>query len=280
MSPAPGPLSGAAGRRFPALYNQLETVGPFYLFEFMDLPWLPESLRTTVREVLEICLGEPPRQYYDWVVRELLERAQREGIRTIVELGAGTAPLSHRLGAIQKQTGGGITIEVSDLYPDVPLYQSLEKQFPGVIRGRIQPLDFSRPLEFQPATLLALSGSFHHIPPGRRGAVLESLSGHRVAIFEPLQRNLPSLLTALGGVIPGLMTPFFYLRKRSTGHARRMFWCWLVPLAPLIIVWDGLVSCLRCWTEAEWRHAFGETNLREPKTLAFRTEALSHWIFW
>ena len=251
-----------------------------HLFEFMDLPGLPESLRTTVREVLEICLGEPPRSYYDWVVQALLHRAEQERLHTIVELGAGTAPLSHRLVAVVKETGRALTVEVSDLYPDVPLYRSLEEQFPGVIRGRTQPLDFSQPIEFPPGTLLALSGSFHHLPPEKRQAVLECLAKQRVAIFEPLQRNPISMFTSFGGLLPGLMAPLYYLRKRKGGHARRMFWCWLAPAAPLIIIWDGLVSCLRCWTESEWRQALERTSQGRPKRLGFFTQALSFGVFW
>ena len=26
----------------------------------------------------------------------------------------------------------------------------------------------------------------------------------------------------------------------------------MIPIAPLMFVWDGLVSCLRQWTQAEW----------------------------
>ena len=66
-------------------------------FEFMDLDWVPQSIRLTMREVLECAMSAPFRDYYDWVVGEVVKVVAERGCDTIVELGAGTAPLTRRL---------------------------------------------------------------------------------------------------------------------------------------------------------------------------------------
>src|SRR5580704_9185312 len=115
-----------------------------FLFEFMDLERLPASLRSTIHDVLDSCLGAAPRRYYEWVARETLGLLEHDSTRTIVELGAGTAPISRALaGALEGREN--ITLRVSDLYPDKVLYQSLEKAYPGLVKVDLGPVDFSRP---------------------------------------------------------------------------------------------------------------------------------------
>ena len=41
-----------------------------HLFEWMDLAWLPASLRSTLREILECGNAQPFRPYYRWVARK------------------------------------------------------------------------------------------------------------------------------------------------------------------------------------------------------------------
>jgi hypothetical protein len=222
-----------------------------FLFEFMDLTWVPSGLRATILDVLECCLGPSPRRYYEWVAREILNLVEDGSVHTIVELGAGAAPITHELA---KSLNGhkGISLRVSDLSPNKALYQTLEEKYPDLIQTDQRSVDFSRPMDFPPGSLLVLSGTIHHLPPAARRHALEALSAYRVAIFEPLRRNPASLFLSLLGIFSGLATPLQFWNQRP-GNWRRVLWCWLVPLAPFMIVWDGIVSCLRCWTDEEWK---------------------------
>jgi hypothetical protein len=222
-----------------------------FLFEFMDLAWLPSTLRATIHDVLDCCLATPPRHYYEWVAREILNLVEDGSLNTVVELGAGTAPITRELA---KHLSGhkGISLRVSDLYPNTALYQALEEKYPDLIQTDRRSVDFSRRMDFPPGSLLVLSGTFHHVPPAARPQALKALSAYRVAVFEPLRRNPASLFLSLLGFFPGLATPLRFWNQRP-GNWRRVLWCWLVPLAPLMIVWDGIVSCLRYWTEKEWK---------------------------
>jgi hypothetical protein len=217
----------------------------------MDLAWLPSGLRATIHDVLDCCLGPSPRLYYEWVAREIMNLVEDGSVNTIVELGAGTAPITRELA---KRLSGrkGISLRVSDLYPNSALYQALEQEYPDLIQADRRSVDFSRPMDFPPGSLLVLSGTFHHVPPAARLQALKALSAYRVAIFEPLRRNPASFILSLLGFFPGLATPLRFWNQRP-GNWRRVLWCWLVPIAPVVIVWDGIVSCLRYWTEEEWK---------------------------
>ena len=112
-----------------------------FLFEFMDLKWVPDTLRATIHDALDSCLGAAPRRYYDWVAREILELVEQNPTGTIVELGAGTAPITRALaGALKGRKD--ISLRVSDLYPNKALYKSLEKMYPGVVQAELSPVNF------------------------------------------------------------------------------------------------------------------------------------------
>jgi hypothetical protein len=248
-----------------------------FLFEFMDLAWVPSSLRATIHDVLDCCLGPSPRRYYEWVAREILNLVEDGSAKTIVELGAGTAPITREL--VKHLSGRkGISLRVSDLYPNIALYQTLEQKYPDLIQTDRRSVDFSRPMDFPAGSLLVLSGTFHHVPLEARLDALKALSVYRVAIFEPLRRNSASFFLSLLGFFPGLATPIQFWNQRP-GNWRRVLWCWLVPLAPLIIVWDGVVSCLRCWTEEEWKENLALV-IATDRQVSARSKLFTQVIVW
>lgn len=236
-----------------------------HLFEFMDQSWLPDSLRDTMREILECGNTRPFRPYYQWVADESLRIARQEGYQNIVELGAGTAPITRHL-AVDPQSEG-LTLIPSDFLPDRTAYQELEKSYPGKVRPRYDAVDFSQVQQWEPKTLLVLSGTFHHIPPAARCRVLDALarSADRILVFEPLRKTLISTLFMFGSIFPALLLPLWFLGR--PGRLRRFFWCWLFPLAPLLFWFDGFVTCMRLWSDGEWQSAMKRLQLPRQGTV-------------
>jgi hypothetical protein len=102
--------------------------------------------------------------------------------------------------------------------------------------------------------------SFHHFRPDEAIEVLRDCAdrGVGVGVFEAQSRTLWSLLFFL------LYLPFTFaavpLVRPWSGS--RLFWTYLVPLLPLVITLDALVSCLRSYDvgelEALAAEAFGD----------------------
>ena len=70
-----------------------------------------------------------------------------------------------------------------------------------------------------------------------------------IAIFEGTQHSVLALLSML--LVPLmvlLMTPFIRPLRWS-----RLLWTYLIPLLPLVVLFDGLVSCLRTYSVEELR---------------------------
>lgn len=222
-----------------------------HLFEFMDQDWLPQGMRHTLREVLECGNSRPFRGYYEWVARETLAAARAGGYDTIVELAAGTAPITRLMA--ESPDSQGFKLVVSDLNPHTAAFRELARQYPGKVEPILTPVDISVPHDWKPKTLVIISGAFHHLPPALRPKVLAALtaSAGRVMIFEPLRKTPTSVLYVLGSLVPALLIPALYARR--PGRFRRLLCCWLFPWVPLIFLWEGVVSCARMWSDEEWR---------------------------
>lgn len=249
---------------------------PAYLFEFMDQPWLPRGLRQTLREILE-CVSTPPfRRYYRWVAEKALEEARRRAVTHVVELGAGTARITATMAAMARSPMGNseqhhpstaqcampsseqqshMTFICCDNHPDPPSYEALVRRFGNLVQPIFEPVDMAAPRGWPGETLLVLSATLHHIPPDARAELLQRLcaSGSTVLVFEPLRRTIWSMLYVLLSIVPALVVPARF--AHHPGRLRRVLWCWLLPAAPLLFCWDGIVSCLRQWTKLEWEQA-------------------------
>lgn len=234
-----------------------------HLFEFNDLPWIPESIRATIRDVCEVC-NSGFRSFNHTVAHQALQRARECGADTIVELGAGTAPITRILAA--DPASQGLVLVPCDLLPDPEAYGRLAMQYPGKVRLLLESIDYTHPGDWGRGALAVLVGTFHHIHPRDRSRTLEALStsADHVMVFEPLRNTPLSMALTLTAIVPALLLPLAYLHR--PGRARRMLWCWLIPVVPLIFMWDGLVSCIRQWSPKRWRRELAAvTATRSPR---------------
>ena len=139
---------------------------------------------------------------------------------------------------------------------------------------RAEPVDAARvPSEL--GGFRTLFTSFHHFPPRQAREILRDAvaKGRGIGIFEiPGRRPLTLLLLPLVLVGDILVVPF--LRPRPFA---RMVWRWLIPIVPLVLLFDGIVSCLRAYSPGELRgidERVGgsglslESGMREARVLA------------
>src|SRR5206468_3958278 len=84
-----------------------------------------------------------------------------------------------------------------------------------------------------------------------------------VGVFEVPQRNL---LTVCSTVFMGIGSLIFapFSAKTSAGF---LFWTYVIPILPLVLWLDGLLSCLRAYTAAEM------LEIAEASSADYRWEA-------
>jgi hypothetical protein len=92
--------------------------------------------------------------------------------------------------------------------------------------------------------------SFHHFDPEEARAILvDSFDrGEGIAIFEAAERSLQSIF-AIFFFVPVLamvLTPTIRPFRWS-----RLFWTYLIPVIPFVLWIDGILSCLRSYSQVD-----------------------------
>jgi hypothetical protein len=216
----------------------------FHLFEIEDQPWCPRLLRDAATDYLQFVF-DLTRQY-EPVAREIKALLRADSTRRIVDLCSGGGGPWRSLAQLVQLTGEHpIQIALTDKFPSA---EGAGRAATGPVRYVEDPVDATR----VPADLTGVRTmftAFHHFDPGTAKSVLRdaSLGRQPIAIFEVTQRTLGMvLLVALSPLLVLAVTPWIRPFRWS-----RLMLTYLVPVLPLFIMFDGVVSCLRTYSPDE-----------------------------
>jgi len=216
-----------------------------HLIELEDQPWWPRVWRDAATDYLVAALRHA--RIYDGLAPRLAAAVKRCGATRIVDLcSGGGGPWPDLLPAL-RAAGVDVPVRLTDFYPNVAALSRLAATTPG--------------LEFEPDPVSAtdvparLAGfrtlftSFHHFRPDDARAILAAAVRDRQGIFiaEPSIRSVGAL--AMQAVVPLAvlaLTPAIRPFRWS-----RLLWTYLLPVLPVAITFDGVVSILRIYTPDE-----------------------------
>jgi hypothetical protein len=139
---------------------------------------------------------------------------------------------------------------LTDYFPNDAAFRAIAAEAPGKIDYVSQPVDATDVPAREPG-LRTLFNAFHHFRPADARRILAGAvrTGRPIAVFEVVGRQLlPILGILLSPLQVWLLWPLVRPRR-----AAWFFFTYLVPAIPLLVLWDGLVSCLRVYSEAELR---------------------------
>jgi len=145
--------------------------------------------------------------------------------------------------------GRPVEIVLTDLYPNATAFKQHVAEGGGVVRARYEAISaFDVPADL--LGLRTLFTSFHHFKPKDVRLVLGDAAQKRqpIAIFEPLERT-PWMLLYI--TLYALWHSFVLTPNVGRMTVQRFLLTYVIPLAPAIILWDGLVSVLRTYTQDE-----------------------------
>ncbi len=219
----------------------------FHLFELHEQSWYPQVLRSALTEWLRALweYSEGAR-----VIAPMLEGIiQESDSKQIIDLCSGGSgpmiPIVRELDA----RGVHVPILATDKFPDATAMAELSSKTSGRIKGSLEPLDATR-LPENCTGLRTLFNSFHHFSPKLAQKILQDAYRNRqpIAIFEITERAPGKVALSF----PATFVAVFLLLARM--RPWRLSWwllTWIVPIIPLSISWDGLVSHLRSYTAVE-----------------------------
>jgi hypothetical protein len=241
----------------------------YHLFEFLDQSWLPQSLRIAMTEYLSAAYRITPFPKL-WAQR-LTGVLSDMGNDRIVDLGSGSGgpmvAVKHEL----PQERRLVRVTLTDLYPPLrkPEVPDGIEYWPEPVHAACVPAELTGV-----RTMFAV---FHHLRPSQAASVLYDAFRQRraICVFEASSRTVASVLSSL--LIPLLvlgLTPTVRPLKWNN-----LAFTYLIPIIPVLIFWDGLVSQMRTYSvselndmtrqfaSADYRWQSGTTNfhgLRSP----------------
>ncbi|RAW01885.1 hypothetical protein [Pseudochryseolinea flava] len=218
-----------------------------HLFEFEDQSWFPNVLRNYMTDFLQYLANIT--KMYKPVVPMLVEALRTSGHQTIVDLGSGGGGGLVWLNSELKKSIPDLKIILTDLYPNIAAFEHTE--------GKAQNFQFvGTPIDARdvPKTLVGLRTQFlslHHFKEVDAVGILQNAVDAQapIAIFEAQERGVSSIVAMLFSPITVfLLTPM--IRPFKVG---RILFTYLIPLVPLFVLWDGIVSALRTYSVLEMK---------------------------
>jgi SAM-dependent methyltransferase len=215
--------------------------------ELEDARWFPALFRDSMTDYLGFVGTLSERPYVAFVSR-LARALESTASREIVDLGSGGGgPLLLLLRMLARH-GCDVTAKLTDLYPNADRFARIAAASGGSVTPVLTPVDAtSVPPEL--AGFRLMCSSFHHMRPEVARAVLADAVASRrgIAVLEVIERSPASFFAILLSPLNVLLvTPFIRPFRWS-----RLLFTYVIPLLPLFVLWDGLMSILRIYSPEE-----------------------------
>lgn len=217
------------------------------LFEFGDQNWFPLFLKHYDTDFLAF-LSQATKMYVS--ILPLLEKSLHSNRTTnIIDLCSGSGGNWRWLSKALQKNHPKLKVTLTDYFPNKTAFTSLQKEtnnlyfYPQAVDARKVPQELEG--------LRTLFLSFHHFTAKEAQEILQNAidTNSGIAIFEAQERSLPSLLAMLFSPLTlFVVTPFI-----RPFELRRLLFTYLIPILPLVVLWDVIVSALRTYSVPEMR---------------------------
>jgi hypothetical protein len=230
-----------------------------HLIELHEQPWFPSFLRDQITDTLQCAMNRF--RAYASVAPLLRTGLDSTRSRSIVDMcSGGGGPWLDLSSRLQKDAPASLQILLTDKYPNLGAFQSASAASQNHIAFRTAPVDATN----VPPELLGfrtMFTSFHHFQPEDARAVLQNAvdASQGIGIFE-VTRRAPSTIALmfLWALLPFVLTPWIRPFRWS-----RLLCTYVLPLIPLVLLFDGVVSCLRTYRPQELREIVAKLSATE-----------------
>lgn len=215
--------------------------------ELEDEAWCPPVLRDGLTGFLQI--AAETLRIYDCAAGLVADVVKRNGARRVVDLcSGGGGPLLRLREAMVAQHAVDIEAVLTDLYPNLGAFESAESRGAGRVRAVRESVDAT---DVPPALdgVRTLFNAFHHFRPELARKIVEDAARKRQPFvsLEVVERRPQTVLFLMGTPIAAAaLTP--WATPLTPG---RLFFTYALPLIPMGIWWDGMMSCLRSYSVDE-----------------------------
>jgi len=216
--------------------------------ELHEQPWFPLSLRHEITDALQFGLNLL--KAYAPIAPLLQSSLDSTRCRSIIDMCSGAGgpwlDLSRRL-----QPGAQVfRILLTDKCPNLRAFQNVSMASDNHIAFCSNSVDATKVPGDLPGYRTMFT-SFHHFPPEEARAILQNAvdAGQSIGVFE-ITRRAPSTIALM---FPWVLMLFAFTPLIRPFRWSRLLYTYLIPIIPLVLLFDGVVSCLRTYRPQELR---------------------------
>ena len=216
-----------------------------HFFEVLDQDWCPLPVRSGATDYLEAITSRG--DIYGGVRKDIFRTIAACGAQRVVDLcSGGGGPWLGPPWRAELAENAPLTVVLTDKFPSDVLPARLQGD--SVVTCLTTPVDAAAVQE-ELSGFRTIFSSFHHFPDNLAREVLNDVvrRGEGFAMAEVTSRTFRAFATMfLMPIFAWLLTP----RMRPFRWSRLLL-TYLIPVIPLVVFWDGLVSCCRTRTPQE-----------------------------
>lgn len=218
-----------------------------HFIEIHDQEWVPDAARDAATDALQFVFNLF--KLYAPAVPLLRKALADAGTNQIVDLcSGGGGPWLWMQREFESKENFPVDVCLTDKYPNRSAFERVRLISGGKIHFFGEPIDLMRmPPELK--GFRSIFTSFHHFRPREARAILQNAvdGGQGIAVFEIPHRKFLTIFLAWFVPLVALLTVPFVRPFRWT----RLLWTYLIPFVPLVMLFDGTVSCLRAYSIPE-----------------------------
>ncbi len=218
-----------------------------HLFEFEDQEWMPPFLRNYVTDFLSHLSNQL--DIFKPIVPIIGKALESSSKKTIIDLGSGAGGGWIRLSTHLQKNYPDITIFLSDYFPNSAALSGIAQRISNV--KFIEESIDARKVPKEIKGLRTLFLAYHHFKPKDASLILQNAvdDNQPICIFEGQERSLPSIL----GMVFSPITLLFITPFIRPFEFKRLVFTYVISILPILVLWDGVVSCLRTYSVSELR---------------------------
>lgn len=216
--------------------------------ELHESRWFPRRLRDLVTDSLQFILNVI--RFYDPVSERLRAALSSAGADRVIDLcsgGAGPWLWLHSVLCVGATRDTKIVL--TDKYPNIAAFENARRASSGVISYSAEPVEAVH-IPPQLSGFRTVFSSLHHFSPAEIVAMMQDATNQRQGFgaFEGAQRRAKTIagIVLFMPIAAVIAAPFVRPFRVS-----RLFWSWVLPVIPLVLSVDGVLSCLRAYSPAE-----------------------------
>lgn len=216
-----------------------------HLFEFEDQQWFPTFLRNYGTDFLQFLSNKT--KMYKPIISIIEKGIKESNTNQIIDLGSGGGGGLIWLNKELKKNNPQLKILLTDYFPNLSAFEYTKNQSDNFdyIKTPVDARNVPKELKGLRTQFLSL----HHFKPIDAKKILQNAvdSDSSIAIFEAQERSIASLIAMFFSPLTVLFTAPF-IRPFKLG---RIIFTYLIPIVPLFVWWDGIVSSLRTYSVKE-----------------------------